>query len=373
MPTDAAAAGLDRDTLAKRLCQAAYSNDSATIADLAPYADLEHADNMGDTPLCVASLMQSYDAVNALLKAGANPYFRSAPWIKNEYPAPLRCFVLFGQASLVREALRRHQYADLAGDGGLSLISLSIVNKQIEVLRALLDGGARHSQLIVSSSVVDPTNEPGRASLLCAARPMHFAVMDDISYMQVLYGAGASVNVANSDGHSPLHSAAQTDLGAACSWLVEHGAMLEAPLPGSDHTPLMLATIFDRAIAAEVLLKAGANRNARSSIGLAPLHLACMSGSAACARLLVKNGADINALTATKETPLMIAALRDQPEIVTLLLEAGAEQSGSSGSGVEFKYLVEKCSERVQQAYHRPRLARGVLSWLAGHVRAWLK
>jgi|JI10StandDraft_1071094.scaffolds.fasta_scaffold739854_2 cytohesin len=77
---------------------------------------------------------------------------------------------------------------------------------------------------------------------------------------------------------------------------------------GSDgNTALHLAASADHTKVAFLLIKAGANVNARNKQQETPLHRAALRGAFRTAKLLVFKGASLDALDANKETPRQVA------------------------------------------------------------------
>ncbi len=91
-------------------------------------------------------------------------------------------------------------------------------------------------------------------------------------------------------------------------------------------TALRQAAFWGRPEIAEMLIKRGANVNARDARGDAPLHEAACLGHVEMARLLLKHGADVNAKGGEGLTPLDQANSHPWklPEMVKLLRDHGA-------------------------------------------------
>lgn len=114
---------------------------------------------------------------------------------------------------------------------------------------------------------------------------------------------------------------------------VKAGADVNAPAQGL--TPLMRAALDPSTAAAkaEILLKAGADPNARTDTGQrSVLHLAVFGGSLDLIKMLLAAGADLEALDDYGRTPLVQACMSSplwpegrQEELVRLLLDSGAE------------------------------------------------
>lgn len=92
-------------------------------------------------------------------------------------------------------------------------------------------------------------------------------------------------------------------------------------------TALHLAAFFGKKPAAEVLIAAGANVNARSINPMrnSPLHAACAGRSDELAALLVASGADVNSRQEGGWTPLHAAAQNGGLDLARLLISFGAQ------------------------------------------------
>ena len=73
------------------------------------------------------------------------------------------------------------------------------------------------------------------------------------------------------------------------------------------------------------LLAAGADVNARDTLGATPLHDAAWTGNREIAALLIAHGAEVNGRHAEAgSTPLDYAVIKDNREVAELLLAHGA-------------------------------------------------
>ncbi|MBI3210650.1 MAG: ankyrin repeat domain-containing protein [Candidatus Solibacter usitatus] len=99
--------------------------------------------------------------------------------------------------------------------------------------------------------------------------------------------------------------------------------------PGGS-TALMYAVLYSDAEAVRLLLRSGADPNARNEAGATALMWAVTDLEKT--RLLLAGGADVNARSSDGRTPLMIAARRSGgKDVVKLLLEKGANASAKAG------------------------------------------
>jgi peptidoglycan/LPS O-acetylase OafA/YrhL len=102
---------------------------------------------------------------------------------------------------------------------------------------------------------------------------------------------------------STIWTAAEAgDLGAIEKCLSD-GVVIDG-LDGAHLTPLLHAALTDRAAAAELLIRRGADVNIASGDGATPLHAAAFLGHEKVVTALVEHGANINARNKRGETPL---------------------------------------------------------------------
>lgn len=90
-------------------------------------------------------------------------------------------------------------------------------------------------------------------------------------------------------------------------------------------SPLHLAAQYGHYSTAEVLLRAGVSRDARTKVDRTPLHMAAADGHAHIVELLVRNGADVNAKDMLKMTALHWATEYHHRNVVELLIKYGAD------------------------------------------------
>ncbi|GAB1287834.1 GA-binding protein subunit beta-2 [Apodemus speciosus] len=90
-------------------------------------------------------------------------------------------------------------------------------------------------------------------------------------------------------------------------------------------SPLHLAAQYGHYSTAEVLLRAGVSRDARTKVDRTPLHMAAADGHAHIVELLVRSGADVNAKDMLQMTALHWAAEHHHRDVVELLIKYGAD------------------------------------------------
>jgi uncharacterized protein len=174
---------------------------------------------------------------------------------------------------------------------------------------------------------------------------LHWAVYhDDADLVARLIKAGADVNAANDYGSTPLTEAATAGDTAVIKRLLDAGA--DAKAPGKDGaTPLMLMARGDDVEGARLMIEHGADVNAKEAWrGQTALIWAAAQQQAAMVKLLLKNGADPNARSNSNDwdrqvsgekrrlyrpfgglTALMYAAREGCVECARALVEGGAD------------------------------------------------
>lgn len=105
----------------------------------------------------------------------------------------------------------------------------------------------------------------------------------------LLMSGNLNVNQGDMRGDTPLMVACALNNSSWVSALIAKGAHLDRP---SQWSPLHYAAGSGSLSAIELLVKAGANLNARSSNGTTPLMMAARENKEDAARLLLKLGAD---------------------------------------------------------------------------------
>lgn len=141
---------------------------------------------------------------------------------------------------------------------------------------------------------------------------------------------GRDINVAESNGTTPLHWAVHYGTLDLARQLLDAGADVNA----SNHygsTPIMEAAVLADYGMMKLLLESGADPNTRNPDGQTPLMVVARSNQVDTARLLLEHGADVNARENWKQQNAVIwAAAQSQAGMLAVLLQAGADPNSRS-------------------------------------------
>jgi len=156
----------------------------------------------------------------------------------------------------------------------------------------------------------------------------------------------SAINVNCQQAEGALHEAVAVDNIELVKQLLDKGAEVNKEFGPLKLTPLHCTVIhpsgppINKAVegkSAEIallLIKHGANVNAKSKNGSTPLHLAAYYGFKNLAEVLIQNGADVKIKTDDLGmTPLHAASQRGHFEIAKLLLDKGAEINAKDKEG----------------------------------------
>jgi ankyrin repeat protein len=231
-----------------------------------------------------------------------------------------------GQVEIARMLIERGADVTAQNNDGWTPLHLALVDGEVEVARMLIERGAD----------VTAQNNDGWA-------PLHLALqIEEVEVARMLIERDANVAAQNNDGWTPLHLASQRGQVEVARMLIEHGA--DAAAQGKrTETPLHLALQWGQVDVACMLIEHGrADVTAQNNGGDTPLHLmsfweetllvstqSSWAGTvpqayAEVAPMLLKHGADINARNKKGFTPFDIASRRGIAEIVHFLVQHGA-------------------------------------------------
>jgi ankyrin repeat protein len=137
-----------------------------------------------------------------------------------------------------------------------------------------------------------------------------------------LLAKGANPNAKNDERETPLHAAAQSNVAALATILIDAGAKVDAK-DERGRTPAFDWAYSGDAKGMSVLLAHGAKVNTKDDDGTTPLHMAARSENLATAEVLIAAGADLRAQDGAKHTPEDTARSLDRLKMLALLAKHG--------------------------------------------------
>jgi ankyrin repeat protein len=199
--------------------------------------------------------------------------------------------------------------------------------------RLLMAGAEPDARVNVGKSVWRLYNDNGKTALMMAARHGNTGICN------LLIWNGAEVNAKEnaSGGKTALMEAACGKNISTCRLLIENGADVNAR-DGEGITLLMRVANWVRGSnVCRFLVDNGADVKAKNNRGENALIFALMAGNADAAKLLIRKGADVNAKSGgglgRDWTALIMAANGGHAEVCKLLMERGADILAKDADG----------------------------------------
>lgn len=197
-------------------------------------------------------------------------------------------------------------------------LNLSIQNGYPDCTKLLLENGARSD------------NKYFMGYEIC------LTPLDEPACLELLLKHGATANVFNRCGLSPLMKACKDHHIEAVRILIKYGADVNALCPPlfEQKSVLQYAILSGNIVIINILLGKGAKMARQGEYKFSALHTAIQKGRADICRLLLQYRVDVNERTDEGATPLMISCcvpeIIDRREIVTMLIDCGADINAHS-------------------------------------------
>lgn len=326
-------------------------------------------------PLMIAVILRNLQAVDLLLKSGADvnavaifsnytEFHSKFPFeyairsgfteiverllvepsltFKSQFtPLTLSCFC--GHVDIVKCLLANGSDINALDEIGWRPLTVACFNGHLDVLNLLAENGAElvirntsggtllHSaaskgnltiakRLIELGHPIDLVDNKGVTAIAYAIQKYN----PDIAALLLDNGANMNGKMPY-DNLTPFHFACQR--GAAIKLIekmIEMGVDVNSVVDNNNTALHLLAANNGNHKVFSVLLQAGANVNARNNKQRTPLHFACEMGNLELINLLIQHKADVNAQDDQRCTPLHLAVIYDRYEAAKLLLEYGA-------------------------------------------------
>lgn len=171
---------------------------------------------------------------------------------------------------------------------------------------------------------------------------LHIAAQKGLSLLtDALLKNGASPNIQSgiAELKSALHFAVENDHAAVLQVFVDQNQANAGENPdfnlktADGDSPLSQSLALGRKSLVSILIKGGADVNARNGQDLTLLHQAILKEDAETAAFLLEQGADMNALTGEQESPLQLAIHCRLPTVVDALCSLGVSFSSPDNKG----------------------------------------
>jgi ankyrin repeat protein len=232
--------------------------------------------------------------------------------------------------NITEESLKDFPLAEYAAVHWVDHAQIENVSSKVQDgMKRLFDPSKNHLLIwdwIYSPDSDDPGLRSARSEYPTEARatPLQYAAlcnMYDIATFLILEHS-QDVNARGFEREeTPLHVSSRLGYVEIARVLLKHGADTEARDNGG-HSPLDWVAHEGHEEFAHVLLEHGADANAQDNERCTPLYWASYCGKPAVARVLLSHGADVTAQCEDNRTPLHRA---DGEEAARLLLEHGAD------------------------------------------------
>jgi ankyrin repeat protein len=305
-----------QETPVERIFQAIRNDDARALKELVADIGANGADKRGVTPLMYAAMYGRVEQLRLLIAAGADVNARNA-----FNGTALICAT--GDPVKSRILINHGADVNARSDAGRTPLMVAVRRRgNTDLVRLLLEKGA-------DPQAVDASRE---SILLKAARK------GDVEVMRLLISRGADVNLSStSQGMTPLGNAVSSYQIDAVKLLLDRGARIDIPamndqgrvrnghLALGNQTALMLAAPYGSSALVDLLLKAGADVNAKDERGMTALMLAVASETQNIdvVKRLVVAGADVTVHSDTGETALDWASKFANHNVIAALKQAG--------------------------------------------------
>jgi len=235
-----------------------------------------------------------------------------------------------GDTLAVRRFLSKGVSVDArAGDNGLTPLQMAALNGQENVARLLMSHGAR-ADIFVASGIGDLASVRSmvkggaeiNASLISLGTPLVWAARSGhLQVVRFLIEEGAKLGPGSRRPlTSALHEATLNGHVTVVGYLLTKGASVDIRNKHGE-TPLHLAAMRNRSPVAAVLLSSGAQVDAKDDAGYTPLHWAVLAVNdrRGIVRLLLQSGADPNAKAQNGRSPLSEAIRLGRKDLAEIM------------------------------------------------------
>lgn len=282
-------------------------------------AKTEASNKTGETPLLAAIRFGHFNVFEALLRAGANIESQNIDCL-----TPLLTAIKYGRADICERLLEAGANTEARDKRGNTPLFSSLSRADEAIVRLLL-----------GRCNLDIRDEDGNTALIKLVRSSHAkqaSAAKLLGLMQILLQHGASVEVTDSSGRTPLLLAAACGDIPASSLLLDHKANINAT-DNTGRSPLMHASAQGNDGLVRLYLSRSADIEQRDNIARwTPLFFAANNGRAATVRLLLEHGANRNVVDTQSNTLTDVARMSGYWRLLRLTLRKHKKSSEEDGS-----------------------------------------
>eukprot|EP00117_Sycon_ciliatum_P028072 scpid18171/ scgid2366/ Transient receptor potential cation channel subfamily A member 1 homolog len=299
-------------------------------------AEIDAADESGNTPLHDAARLNREDVLLFLLKGGADIDMANA-----DGHTPLMKAASWGQKRTVSALLEAGANVTHKDNEEKTVFWHAVRGNHIETVQVL----SQDPRYLTFLQLAD---QFGNTALHLSAS------LGSLHLTELLISHGAVPDARNDEEKTPLHLAAANGHPMTCSALCRKNEALLEDEDESGNKPLHLAATNGHDVVVKVLLDLGAAVDGRNSKGWTPLDCAAGVGARICCQVLLEHDAPVDAKDKKNRTPLHIAARSGHTKIALLLLDHGADISHFDKTGRNCLDLaIDHQQEEVAEALVR--------------------
>uniref|UniRef100_A0ABD2VV80 PRANC domain-containing protein n=1 Tax=Trichogramma kaykai TaxID=54128 RepID=A0ABD2VV80_9HYME len=305
--------------------------------------DVNYTDEFGLTHFHVACMSGFINLVGKFLELGQDPNCISQESKANEVDPPLHLALKYGHEEMAELLLRSGADPNLTNDEGLTPLHIICIGNDDDYdngeMAVMFFNIIDEIQLSVQ---VDAQDKAGNT-------PLHLALAKGCKKLvELLLGRGASPNLTDKDGLTPLHfTCMRNDDSDLVKMLFElstdkhHPMQIDVVDKELGRTPLHYALANGwKSQIVRVLLTSGANPNSADKKGLTPLHIICRENRRNdLMKMLFELSNDkyqpvqVDALDNSCNTPLYYALSCGHRDLVEFLLRNDADPNLANKKG----------------------------------------
>jgi ankyrin repeat protein len=177
-----------------------------------------------------------------------------------------------------------------------------------------------------------------RAADRYGVTPLYLACsLTNVEIAERLLKAGADPNGQDQSGETLLSVATRAGSPELVTALLKHGAKVDATMQEWESTALMVAIRENRTAIVRILLDAGANVNARTTVGKKPARRPAGAGGGSHGVGIIRSGYPETGSQAPTQggfTPLLYAARDGRADMVQMLVPKGVDLELSEANGI---------------------------------------